>query len=581
MAVATSYAVQRLTIIAQDPAVCVDGKIPRAEVAIPAERLAPGPWGYRVQVIDYDATSSRIVRPREYRSAADGFYMDPYAGASDSVLLSDPGFHGQNAYAIVMRILARFEYALGRRISWSFGAHQIKVAPHAFADANAFYSARDEGLFFGYFAGSSGTVFSCLSHDVVAHETTHALLDGLRSLYTEPSSPDQAAFHEGFADVVALLSVFALREVVEAAIDLSGVAQAGDGRQRGSARSMIAVDQVTPERLKETALFSIAKQMGAEMSSVRGAPLRQSVKLTPSTRYLDQPEYLEPHRRGEILVAAVMNAFLDVWSARLSSLGQVAPGFLDRHRVVEEGADVADHLLTIMIRAIDYCPPAHLSFGDFLSALLTADCVLYKHDSKYAFRNRLRKAFADFGIQPSSKPENSEPGMWETAPETTHLDRSHFESLRRDPDEMFHFLWENRKPLGLVEGVFTQVQSVRPCLRIAPDGFYLNETVAEYVQRVELEPHELKRRKIDVPSGVSPDTKIQLHGGGTLIFDEFGRLKYHIRNRLDAPRRQTERLRYLWEYGFLEPGAASQRRFASLHRRRATDPATVNHERWC
>jgi hypothetical protein len=577
----TSYATQRLTIIAQDPAVCVGGRILRAEVEVPAEDLAPGPWGYRVHVIDYDATSARTYKPVKYDRDGDGLFKDPYRRCGDRTLLGDPGFHAQNAYAIVMRILARFEYALGRRVSWSFGAHQIKVAPHAFADANAFYSPRDEGLFFGYFPGSSGTVFSCLSHDVVAHETTHALLDGLRSLYTEPSSPDQAAFHEGFADIVALLSVFALPEIVEAAIDFSTALPMGNGKLRTSGRSTISLDRVTPRALRQSALLSIAEQMGEELSAVRGKPLRQSVELTPSTEYLNRPEFAEAHRRGEILVAAVMNAFVEVWSDRLQSLGEVAPGRLDRQRVVEEGAEAADYLLTMMIRAVDYCPPAHLCFADFLSSLLTADTEIREDDSKYGFRQHLRESFARYGMLPSSKTEGAVPGVWEPPPKTVRHDRSHFEALCRDPDEVFRFLWENRQTLGLVEGVFTQVQSVRPCLRVAPDGFYLRETVAEYVQRVELEPRELKRWKIDPPPGLPPETKVRLHGGGTLIFDEFGQLKFHVRNRLDSAERQTQRLRYLWEHGFFQPGAAALRQFSNLHRQRALDYTTCVHESWC
>ena len=37
--------------------------------------------------------------------------------------------------------------------------------------------------------------------------------------------------------------------------------------------------------------------------------------------YQTDPEFEEPHRRGEILVAAMMNAFLGVWTRRLKTLG--------------------------------------------------------------------------------------------------------------------------------------------------------------------------------------------------------------------------------------------------------------------
>src|SRR5580704_5021474 len=99
-------AFRRLTIIAQDPSVRSKRGILRARVEIPEEPLAPGPLGYRAHVVDYDASTSTL-----YRSLRLG-HTDPFATASDRKLLSDPQFHQQNVYAIVMRTLARFEFAL-------------------------------------------------------------------------------------------------------------------------------------------------------------------------------------------------------------------------------------------------------------------------------------------------------------------------------------------------------------------------------------------------------------------------------------------------------------------------------------
>jgi hypothetical protein len=159
--------------------------------------------------VNYDSSQGILYQPANL--GADETHGDKFDAPPDRVLLGDPGFHAQNVYAIVMRTLARFEFALGRRISWGFYGRQLQAAPHAFAGPNAFYSDRDQGLFFGYFPARKGNiVYTCLSHDIVAHETAHALLDGLRKRYTDPSLPDQAGFHEGFADAVALLSVFSL-----------------------------------------------------------------------------------------------------------------------------------------------------------------------------------------------------------------------------------------------------------------------------------------------------------------------------------------------------------------------------------
>lgn len=74
-------------------------------------------------------------------------------------------------------------------------------------------------------------------------------------------------------------------------------------------------------------------------------------------------------------------------------------------------------------------------------------------------------------------------------------------------------------------------------------------------------------------------TPITLFGGATVIFDEFGRVKFSINNRLDHRERQTRRLQFLWRYGFFDRGAGRRRFFSNLHRLRAgAEPGSVREE---
>ena len=577
---ATSAATRELTIVAQDPAVKdKHGRILTARIRVPVEELSAGPRGYRVQVVDFDASSNRLYKPlapSDMGTAA--VPLDPFeslttrrmtATAFNRRVLNDPQFHAQNVYAIVMRTLTHFERALGRRVSWSFDGHQLKVAPHAFAEPNAYYSKLDEGLLFGYFAGPDGTVFTCLSHDIVVHETTHALVDGLRPRLMEPSSPDQAAFHEAFADVVALLSVFSVPEVVNEAV--RHVPRPDKG-------PIVSVRRLTVDALTKGMLFGLGEQFGDVLSGVHGSSLRRSVMLEPSPAVLQQPEYLEEHRRGEILVAAMLRALLTVFKQRLETLGQDANGRLPAARVAEEGADIAGRLLTMAIRALDYLPATDVEFGDFLSALITSDLEIRPDDSRYRVRDALRASFAAFGIAPtSSGGSGDQSGRWERpeerkdATEALAYGTVHRDALQRDPDEVFRFLWENRRVLGLCDPAHTEVASVRPCLRVDEDGFTLRETVADYVQILTVRAGELeslpmpgRAGRIRKPKGLSDGRVVRLLGGGALIFDEFGKLKYHIRNTVLNPRKQTARLQHLADAGFFDR-QARVRGFAALH----------------
>jgi hypothetical protein len=564
----------QLRIIAQDPGLRDSaGNILTTIVDLPAEQLRPGPTGYRVKIIDYDVSTDTLYKEADIGSGVNQSYPDLYKGASNDTLLGDPRFHAQNVYAIIMRTLARFEQALGRRVKWGCDGHQLHVAPHAFAQANAFYSRQDRGLFFGYFTSPTGkTIFTCLSHDVVAHETTHAILDGLRGRFMEPSSPDQAAFHEGFADVVAMLSIFSLRDVVEGLLD---IATAGE--------DLVDPSLLTTEALKESTLLGLAEEMGGALEGVRGQALRRSIKLDPKWENADAPEFEEEHRRGELIVAAMLNAFLDIWVKRIDKIGTIEIKTIgpdgvenverkkDRDLVAEAGAKVAAHLLTMAIRAIDYCPPVDLSFSDFLSALLTVDREVTPDDDRYGYRDVLLYWFRKFRIPKAHG--SGRDGTWKRCEAELTYARTHFESLLRDEGEVFRFLWENREKLSIDERGYMEVQSVQPCTRIGPDGFALRETVAEYIQILTLTAEEFAKIGIGMPSDIEPDKVIRIYGGGALIFDEYGQLKYQIARHLARSphdlERQSRRIQYLWDNGRLDDIEDGTSRLAALHLARA------------
>lgn len=566
------YPTRKLTILALDPSVQIAGKLFRTQVEIPNEVLDRGPRGSRVHVIDYDSTRDALYpcgRMRVSMNCDDRIPEDPWENVSDADLVKSLDFHSWMTYAVIMKTLARFEFALGRRAAWSFGGHQIQVSPHAFSDANAFYSDQAQGLFFGYFPSFSGrrTIFTCLSHEIIAHETTHALLDGLRERYMDPSSPQQAGFHEAFADIVALLSVFSAQSVIARLVD-AGMPNIG--------RTSIDRMNLTPEKLRGSALLGLASEMGSELSGIHGQALRRSVALPPNADYLASPLYQEPHMCGEVLVAAVLNAFLEMWIQRLVAVGSESS--VDRDRAAEEGAELADRMLTIFIRAIDYCPPTDLQFCDFASGVITADWELNPKDDKYQMRDALRKWFAAFGIKPSCKGAPSrEPGCWDPPPSRTvfKYDRTHFESMKSDPDEVFRFLWVNRKAFRLNEQALTRVLSVRPCVRMGRDGFTLRETVVEYHQQLKVFARELAGLNVQKPEGMPDSTEVTLYGGNAVIFDEYGHVKYSIGNSVLSSsakhqERQSARLQYLWDHGDLNPGASKMRAFANMHRLRST-----------
>jgi hypothetical protein len=560
------YATDQLTVLAQDPSVQVNGKALTITVPVPHESLAPGPKSHRIQIVDFDASENQYYAPFPIDSDTP---VDRYAGVANvGALVDDRDFHAQNAYGHVATTLAQFEAALGRHVSWQFSSevHHIKVAPHAFLDANAFYSRRDEALCFGYFAYGDGKatrprdyVFTCLSADIVTHETTHALLDGLRRELMRPSTPDQPAFHEGFADCVALLSALSREELLKLVLP----------KTRIEGRDLIALNDLTPPKLQQSVLLGMAEQFGKSLAAQNlmnrsSTALRRSVSIDPTKDNYETRLAGEPHELGEILVAATLNAFLEIWYARSRSLVPPHARYADRDRAVFDGAQAAQDLLHMIIRAIDYIPPVNMTFPDFLTALLTVDRELtLGGKGEFAYRDHISNCFKRYKIVPIGD------GCWDRpeAEKDLNYGFSGHAEMMWDREAVMRFLWENRTLLEIDENAMTSVNFVKPSVRTGPDGFLLRETIVEYFQLLDVLGSDLKALKTRTPDGMPLDAPVRLLGGGTLVFDDYGRLKFQIGSGVISKHqdKRNARVAAVWQAGV---DATGQRRFEALHRNR-------------
>jgi hypothetical protein len=384
--------------------------ISRSVLQIPWEDVGPGPTGEYVEVVDIDPSSACVYDPVDLNDvsllAQDG--LSPSTG--------NPQFHQQMVYAVAMKTIANFELALGRKILWAERRRddqgkllkqskdryvgQLRIYPHALRDQNAYYSPEKKALLFGYFHAPTtdpreelpgGLVFTCLSHDIVAHEMTHAILDGLHRRLLDISNPDMLAFHEAFADIVAIFQHFTVPGLL-----LDQIQRTRGNLQANSLLAKLAVQ------------FARATGHGGALRNALGEIAEDGTRVPPDPALLGRTT--EPHARGAILVAAVFDAFVRMYDARVADLRRIATGGTgvlpdgDIHpdlaqRFAEEATRLAQRVLNMCIRAVDYLPPVDVTFGDYLRALITADTDFYPDDSR-RYRLAFIESFRNHGIYP-------------------------------------------------------------------------------------------------------------------------------------------------------------------------------------
>ncbi len=561
--------VRRLRVFAFDPSLQTDPLMfgmNEATVTVLWEAdLAPGPVGEYLEVVDVDPASRSCYAPVNLNHS----HLLTEDGLAPSE--SNPQFHQQMVYAVAMRTIARFERALGRKALWAARpvrddkgevvknadayVQRLRIYPHALREENAYYSSQKMALLFGYFR-TRGTdtgmtlpgsqVFCAVSHDIVAHETTHALLDGLHPRFQEGTNPDVLAFHEAFADIVAMFQHFTMPEAL-----LSQIKHTRGDLSQESLLGQLAVQ------------FGFASGMHGALRSAIGEEAHRD-------DYDKRRKEGEPHALGAVLVSAVFAAFVTIYRARSADLVRLAtngtgvlPAGEISHdlagRLAAEAAKVADQVLNMCIRALDYCPPVDVNFGDYLRAIITADRDLLPLDDR-GYRVAFISAFRDRGIFPDDVAHLAEDSLvWEKPPlrpddfhslkeMVEQLDlrwslnsarRSAYDMSQKNGYEVWKWLTAPpqaglRKAMGLEDANKSvviagggvpdmsgemrpvEVHSVRPSRRTAPDGSSHAMLVMEITQTFRAAPDQARYR-----------------GGCTLLVDlNTNEVRYIIRKRL-------------------------------------------------
>jgi hypothetical protein len=467
-----------IKVFPQDP-----WSTPSPETVKVQGNILPGPVGSRVAVYDYNRDQNKSYV--QAKPGTDGTFPDYDP--------SDLRFHQLNAYAISVRAIELVEMELGHAIRWGFDASRLIVLPHAGYLANAFYSEDTHSLqFYSFISPGLNEIYhTSLSHDIVAHETGHAILDAVRDRYTEGLHPETAALHEAVGDLTALFAALSHKSILEKSADT----------------------------LRKCNLVSDI----AEHFEGNHKALRDFLKGPQPEEYWKNVD--SPHDLSLKLSTAIYDALCALQEDRMKN-GNL--NSIDALKLARRA------LQRMVVRGLDYLPPADGTFRDFGVAVLMADRSVNPVD-KFNFRGIVGDKLLEHGIldKKDTQVDSGRSGaIWPHKPPFWP---------RPTREDAYGFLDKNRKELKLSrfpayrDFVLSEVHyAVPPVQRQKRDRSVpgspqaVDEAGIDQIEQVILlyeYPVDIELKGGDF--GLATGRWLTVWGGGTLAFDAQGRMLYH------------------------------------------------------
>jgi hypothetical protein len=476
----------RVKVLPKDPLVARTRGLWPVDVPLECNTVGDGPTSARVAIVDYNADLDARFAPAKLLKDGSGFRG--IGNLKNEKILDNFNFHQVNVWAIIEQILTLLEKdeALGRPVPWASGLGRLLVLPHAGYQDNAFYDRATGALHLFYFEGPDGKpVYTCLSHDIVAHELGHAVLDGLKPGYNEVCSPETAGFHEYFGDAIAMLASLNNRHI---AIEVT----------KGAPAKLTAKNVVS----------AIASEFGAAIHGLHEDYLRGAWN---KRKMSDLRGTYEEHEWSEILTGVYYDLLQYLYVRNLKEISRKSSaGKRNQQQAIQALFRAASQTANVMLRAIDYCPPVDLRYDEYARALLRADEVAYPSDS-YGVRTELKRIFRQRGLQPPQDEPGARGDILHALRKAGDID-----AITATPADAYRFLDEFRELFEIPYDANLSVVSVYRTKKRARSGYWApKERVIEFTWSEDV---KLEGRTFGSIAG----TLLPLHCGGTLVFDSNG-----------------------------------------------------------
>lgn len=141
------------------------------------------------------------------------FHIDGYQGATQSMYTLE--HQAACCYATIVNGITMANHYCSRPVNHWAAVNSLYVQPRAGKQLNAYYDRQALRFFYAFDPIKNAMIYAANSHDVVAHELGHAILDTLRPELFNMQAMEVWAFHESFGDINAILNSLQFEVVID------------------------------------------------------------------------------------------------------------------------------------------------------------------------------------------------------------------------------------------------------------------------------------------------------------------------------------------------------------------------------